>query len=75
MREDASRSAPQFVPQDVDAYAKCGRLERGFLRVGCEQCQAETAELMLVRGEAYRAISQHPLSKAGSHTLAARRAR
>ena len=31
----------RLVEQEFDAYLKCGRLEKGFLRVSCEPCHAE----------------------------------
>jgi hypothetical protein len=35
------RALPDYVRQEFDEYLKCGRLERGFLRVQCETCHAE----------------------------------
>jgi hypothetical protein len=32
---------PSYVEREFEAYLKCGRLEHGFLRVGCERCHAE----------------------------------
>lgn len=32
---------PRYVEQEFEGYLKCGRLEHGFLRVGCEQCHSE----------------------------------
>ena len=32
---------PGYVDQAFEAYLKCGRLERGFLRVSCDSCHAE----------------------------------
>ena len=29
------------MPEEFDAYLKCGRLEEGFLRVRCGSCHAE----------------------------------
>jgi hypothetical protein len=40
-REAAGRPLPKYVQDEFAAYLKCGRLERGFLRVRCEDCQAE----------------------------------
>ena len=36
-----SKSLPAHVHREFEAYLKCGRLEHGFLRVGCESCHAE----------------------------------
>ena len=41
------RVLPDYVQREFDEYLKCGRLERGFLRVQCETCHAEHIE----RGE------------------------
>ncbi len=32
---------PGYVAQEFEGYLKCGRLEYGFLRVGCDTCHAE----------------------------------
>jgi hypothetical protein len=40
-REAAGRPVPKHVREEFEAYLKCGRLERGFLRVCCESCHAE----------------------------------
>jgi ribosomal protein S27E len=32
---------PRYVEAEFEAYLKCGRLEKGFLRVRCESCHAE----------------------------------
>ena len=32
---------PGYVEQEFEDYLKCGRLERGFLRVRCDACHAE----------------------------------
>jgi hypothetical protein len=39
--EADGRSLPAFVQQEFDDYLKCGRLERGFLRVKCDACSHE----------------------------------
>ncbi len=33
MRAMAGRSLPDYIEEEFDAYLKCGRLEKGFLRV------------------------------------------
>ncbi len=38
---DQGRPLPDYVQREFEDYLKCGRLERGFLRVRCESCQAE----------------------------------
>ena len=35
------RSLPDYVQREFEAYLACGRLEHGFLRVRCNDCQAE----------------------------------
>lgn len=35
------RPLPDYVQQELDAYLKCGRLQRGFLRGRCDACHAE----------------------------------
>jgi len=35
------RALPAYVEDELEAYLKCGLLERGFLRVKCDSCQAE----------------------------------
>jgi ribosomal protein S27E len=40
-REAAGRPLPTYAQEEFEAYRKCGRLERGFLRVRCEDCHAE----------------------------------
>ena len=35
------RALPAHVQREFEAYLKCGRLEHGFLRVRCADCQAE----------------------------------
>jgi len=35
------RALPDYVQREFEDYLKCGRLEHGFLRVGCESCHAE----------------------------------
>jgi hypothetical protein len=35
------RPLPGYVREAFEAYLRCGVLEHGFLRVVCEQCQAE----------------------------------
>jgi ribosomal protein S27E len=37
----AGRSLPNCIEDEFDACLKCGRLEKGFLRVRCEHCHAE----------------------------------
>jgi hypothetical protein len=32
---------PGYGQQEFEEYLKCGRLERGFLRVRCDNCHAE----------------------------------
>lgn len=32
---------PAYVRREFEDYLKCGRLEHGFLRVGCESCHVE----------------------------------
>ena len=39
--ERQGRSLPLYVQRDFDDYLECGRLERGFLRVRCEDCHHE----------------------------------
>lgn len=39
-REAVGRPLPQYVQEEFEAYPKCGRLEHGFLRVRCADCQA-----------------------------------
>lgn len=41
LRAEAGRPLPDYVQVEFDAYLKCGRLEKGFLRVRCEHCHAE----------------------------------
>ena len=36
------KSLPLHVTSEFEAYLRCGRLEHGFLRVGCTSCHAET---------------------------------
>jgi len=36
-----------YVEREFEVYLKCGRLEHGFLRVGCETCHAESAALLV----------------------------
>ena len=37
----AGRTLPRHVQREFADYLKCGRLEHGFLRLRCEQCEAE----------------------------------
>ena len=32
---------PEYVQREFEDYLKCGRLERGFLRVRCDTCHTE----------------------------------
>ena len=34
-------SLPVYVQREFDDYLECGRLDRGFLRVRCEDCHHE----------------------------------
>ena len=38
---EQGKSLPAYVEQEFGAYLKCGRLERGFLRMRCELCHLE----------------------------------
>jgi hypothetical protein len=40
-RVAAGRALPRYVEDEFEAYLTCGLLERGFLQVKCESCQAE----------------------------------
>lgn len=35
------RPLPYYVQREFDEFLRCGRLEHGFLRVRCDDCQAE----------------------------------
>ena len=35
------RPFPRYVRKEFDEYLKCGRLERGFLRLRCDTCHAD----------------------------------
>ncbi len=37
----AGRPLPDYVRREFDEFLRCGRLEHGFLRVRCDDCQAE----------------------------------
>ena len=37
--EEQGKPLPRYVQQEFDAFLKCGRLDDGFLRVGCEECR------------------------------------
>ena len=39
--ERQGRALPLYVQREFDDYLECGRLEHGFLRVGCEDCHHE----------------------------------
>lgn len=41
MLVEQGRSLPGYVVREFEDYLKCGRLERGFLRVQCESCHSE----------------------------------
>ena len=36
LRAESGRPLPEYVPEEFEAYLKCGRLEDRFLRVRCE---------------------------------------
>ena len=38
---DRGQSLPHYIQQEFDDFLQCGRLEYGFLRVGCEDCHHE----------------------------------
>jgi len=38
---EEGRTLPDYIKQEFEDYLKCGRLEHGFLRVGCETCHEE----------------------------------
>lgn len=37
-KADEQGGLPKFVQRDFDEYLRCGRLEHGFVRLGCEAC-------------------------------------
>lgn len=39
--EAQGRSLPNYVQREFEEFLTCGRLEHGFLRVGCEECKHE----------------------------------
>ena len=39
--EAQGRSLPKYVQCEFEEFLTCGRLEHGFLRVGCEECKLE----------------------------------
>jgi len=39
--EAQDRSLPECVPEEFEAFLRCGVPEHGFLRVVCEQCHAD----------------------------------
>lgn len=41
LMEAQGKELPTYVQREFDYFLKCGRLEHGFLRVRCDDCQAE----------------------------------
>ena len=39
--EQQGKSLPRYIQQEFDDFLRCGRLEYGFLRVRCNDCQHE----------------------------------
>ncbi len=37
-RAEEAGGLPRFVVREVEDYLRCGRLERGCVRVGCDRC-------------------------------------
>jgi hypothetical protein len=51
--EDGSGGWPRSVRREFEAYLKCGRLERGVLRVRCERCGDTTVVAFSCRGRGF----------------------
>src|SRR5262245_39235378 len=47
------RSLPSYVHQEFEDYLKCGRLEHGFLRVRCADCQHERLVAFSCKGRGF----------------------